>query len=92
MCYSVLSSLKTTTLSLFAIIYLLTSGIPHFQWIALILVGWCGMQFDELLLWLTNPKKGCTIWNKLITVTLIPLVLILQPLGSLYGSLYGFCK
>jgi hypothetical protein len=46
------------------------------------------MQFDELLLWLTNPRKGCTIWNKIITLTLIPLVLMLQPLGSLFGSLY----
>jgi hypothetical protein len=88
MCYSVESSLKTTTLSLIAIIYLLSSGVPHFQWIALILVGWCGMQFDELLLWATNPRKECTIWNKIITLTLIPIVLMLQPLGSLYGSLY----
>jgi len=88
MCYSVESSLKTTTLSLIAIIYLLSSGVPHFQWIALLLVGWCGMQFDELLLWATNPRKECTIWNKIITLTLIPIVLMLQPLGSLYGSLY----
>jgi hypothetical protein len=88
MCYSVESSLKTTLLSLSAILYLLSSGVPHFQWIAIILVGWCGMQFDELLLWATNPRKECTIWNKIITLTLIPLVLMLQPLGSLYGSLY----
>jgi hypothetical protein len=89
MCYSVQSSLKTTLISLTAIIYLLSSKIPHFQWIAIILVGWCGMQFDELLLWLTNPRKGCTIWNKIITLTLIPLVLMMQPLGSLWGSLYA---
>lgn len=88
MCYSVESSLKTTFLSLVAIIYLLSSGVPHFQWIAIILVGWCGMQFDEFLLWVTNPRKKCTIWNKIITLTLIPIVLMLQPLGSLYGSLY----
>ena len=89
MCYSVESSLKTTFLSLVAIIYLLSSGVPHFQWIAIILIGWCGMQFDEFLLWSTNPRKGCTIWNKIITLTLIPIVLMLQPLGSLYGSLYA---
>jgi hypothetical protein len=88
MCYSVESSLKTTLFSLSAIVYLLSSGVPHFQWIAIILVGWCGMQFDELLLWATNPRKECTIWNKIITLTLIPLVLMLQPLGSLFGSLY----
>jgi len=88
MCYSVESSLKTTLLSLTTIIYLLSSGVPHFQWIALLLVGWCGMQFDELLLWATKPRKGCTMWNKIITLTLIPIALMLQPLGALFGSLY----
>ncbi len=88
MCYSVESSAKTTLYSLIAIVVLLTSGVPHFQWLGVVLIGWCGMQFDELLLWLTNPRKGCTSANKLITVTLIPLVLILQPLGSVLGSFF----
>jgi hypothetical protein len=88
MCYSVESSAKTTLYSLTAIIILLTSGIPHFQWLGAILIGWCGMQFDELLLWLTDPRKGCTTANKLVTLTLIPLVLILQPLGSVLGSFF----
>ena len=70
MCFSVESSLKTTSLSLFAIVYLLSSRIPHFQWIGVGLIGWCGMQFAELLLWLTEPRKGCTLWNKIITMTL----------------------
>jgi len=88
MCYSVESSLKTTTISLIAIIYLLSSGIPYFQWIGITLIGWSGMQFAELLLWMTNPRKSCTVWNKIITMTLIPLVLAFQPLGSLWGSLF----
>ena len=88
MCFSVESSLKTTSISLLAIVYLLTSKIPHFQWIGIGLIGWCGMQFAELLLWLTEPRKGCTLWNKIITMTLIPLVLMLQPLGFLFGSLF----
>jgi hypothetical protein len=88
MCYSVESSLKTTAMSLFAIIYLLTSNIPHFQWIGIILIGWCGMQFAELLLWLTDPRKGCTMWNKILTMSIIPFALMLQPLGPLFGSLY----
>lgn len=88
MCYSVESSLKTTTISLIAIIYLLYSEIPQFQWVGIILIGWCGMQFAELLLWMTNPRKQCTLWNKIITMTLIPIVLALQPLGALWGSLY----
>jgi hypothetical protein len=90
MCYSVKSSLKTTTISFLSILYLLTSNIPHFQWIGVGLIGWCGMQFDELLLWLTNPRKGCTQWNQLITMTLIPFTLLSQPLFSLWGSLYVF--
>ena len=89
MCYSVESSLKTTSISLVAIIYLLSSGIPHFKWIACALIGWCSMQFAELLLWLTKPRKECTIWNKIITLTLIPIVLMLQPLGALWGSIYA---
>ena len=90
MCYSVASSLKTTMISLISIIYLLSSRIPHFQWIAISLIGWCGMQFAELCIWMTNPStsKKCNIWNKVFTMTLIPLALLLQPLGSLWGSLF----
>jgi hypothetical protein len=90
MCYSVESSLKTTTLSFLAIVYLLSSKIPHFQWLGITLIGWCGMQFDELLLWLTDPRKGCTKMNEIITMTLIPFTLLGQPLFSLWGSLYVF--
>jgi hypothetical protein len=90
MCYSVQSSIKTTTISFAAIVYLLTSNIPHFQWLGITLIGWCGMQFDELLLWLTEPRKGCTKLNQLITMTLIPFTLAAQPLFAMWGSLYVF--
>ena len=90
MCYSVKSSLKTTTISFLSILYLMTSNIPHFQWLGITLIGWCAMQFDELLLWLTNPRKECTKWNQLITMTLIPFTLMAQPLFPLLGSLYVF--
>lgn len=88
MCYSIESSAKTTLLSLTAIIVLLRSNVPHFKWIGTILIGWCGMQFAELLLWLTNPRKSCTPMNKLITLTLIPFVLLLQPIGAILGSFF----
>lgn len=88
MCYSFESSLKTTAISFIAIVYLFSSNNPHFKWLAVALIGWCLMQFAELLLWLTEPRKGCTDMNKIITMTLIPFVLILQILGSLFGSLY----
>ena len=87
MCYSIESSLKTSGFSLIAIIYLLTSGIPKFQYLGTVLIGLCGMQFAEALLWMTNPEK-CTLTNRLITLILIPIVLALQPLGCVWGSLY----
>jgi len=88
MCYNIESSAKTTIFSLAAIIYLLSSGDPHYKWLAITLSGWCMMQFAELILWSTDPRKGCTDLNKLITMTLIPFILIMQSLGSLFGSLY----
>ena len=88
MCYSVESSLKTSTISFFAIVYLLSSGQIYYQWLGIVLIGWCGMQFDELLLWLTEPRTKCTKWNEIITMTLIPMTLIAQPVFGLWGSLY----
>ena len=88
MCYSVESSAKTSLFSLVAIILLFTSNVPHFKWIAMILLGWCSMQFAELLLWLTNPRKSCTSMNTLITFTLIPFILLLQPILTTLGSLF----
>lgn len=88
MCYSVESSAKTSTLSLLAIVLLLQSNVPHFQWIGLMMVGWCGMQIAEFLLWLTKPRESCTSMNKIITLTLIPLVLFSQPLCGLFGSFF----
>jgi hypothetical protein len=87
MCYSIKSSLMTSGFSFIAIIYLLTSGIPKFQYLGVVLIGWCIMQFAEALLWMTNPVK-CTLTNKLITLILIPIVLALQPLGAVWGSLF----
>ena len=88
MCYSVESSAKTSLYSFIAIVVLLHSNVPHFKWIAMIMVGWCGMQFTELLLWLTNPRKSCTMINTLITVTIIPLIVLSQALLPLFGSFY----
>ena len=88
MCYNVESSLKTTAISLFAIVYLLLSDNPYYKWIAVTLIGWCLMQFAELLLWLTEPRRGCTEMNKLITLTLVPIALAIQPIAPLLGSLY----
>jgi hypothetical protein len=80
--------LRTSLISAAAITYLLSSGISHYQYVGVILIGWCGMQFAEYLLWSKNPAKGCTPMNKLITLFFIPLVLMFQPLGSVLGSLF----
>lgn len=87
MCYSVASSLRTSAISLIAIIYLISSGIPKFQYLGIVLIGWCAMQFAEALIWMTDPRK-CTLTNKLLTLILIPIVLAIQPLGTVWGSLY----
>jgi hypothetical protein len=93
MCYSAESSIRSSLVSFIAIVVLLSSGIPHFKWLAVALIGWCSMQFVEFLLWLTEPSKdatdGCSHWNNLITTTLVPFVLIFQPLAPLFGSLYA---
>jgi hypothetical protein len=87
MCYSIESSLRTSGFSLLAIIYLLSSGIPKFKYLGAVLIGWCVMQFSEMLLWMTDPRK-CTLTNRLITLIIIPIVLALQPLGCVWGSLF----
>jgi hypothetical protein len=46
------------------------------------------MQFAEMLLWMTNPQDGCSKWNVIISLTLIPLALMLQPLGGMFGSFF----
>jgi len=88
MCYNIESSLKTTIISLIAIIYLFSSNNPHYKWLAVTLFGWCLMQFAELLLWTTDPRNGCTDFNKIITLTLVPFALVLQAILPLLGSLY----
>jgi len=88
MCYSFESSLSTASISFLSFLYLINSSIPEYQWLGVTLLGWTGMQFTEGLLWLTHPEEGCTLMNKIITVTFIPLILIFQPLGSLFGSFF----
>lgn len=88
MCYSLESSIKTSVLSLASCIYLYTSGIAKFKWLSVTLLGWSAMQFAEAILWYTEPDKKCTYLNKIITLTLIPFILILQSIGTVLGSFY----
>lgn len=88
MCYSIESSAKTSLLAFISIAILFASNVPHFKWIALTMMGWCLMQVAELFLWLTNPRKSCTTMNKVITLTLIPLILVSQPILPIIGSFF----
>ena len=88
MCYSLESSIRTSVLSLASCTYLYTSGIAKFKWLSVTLLGWSAMQFAEAILWYTEPDKKCTNLNKLITLTLIPFILILQSIGTVLGSFY----
>lgn len=88
MCYSLESSIRTSVLSLVSCIYLYTSGIAKFKWLSVSLLGWSAMQFAEAMLWYTEPNKKCTNFNKMITLTLIPFILVLQSIGSVLGSFY----
>jgi hypothetical protein len=74
-------------MSFLAIIYLLSSGIPKFQYLGVVLTGWCAMQLAEAFLWMTDPRK-CTTINKWITLIIIPIVLAMQPLAPTWGSLF----
>lgn len=87
MCYSIESSLRTSSMSLLAIIYLLSSGIPKFQYLGVVLFGWCLMQLTEAFLWMTDPRK-CTTMNKFLTLFIIPIPLILQIIAPIFGSLF----
>ena len=87
MCYSIESSLRTSGMSFLAIIYLLSSGIPKFQYLGVVLIGWCLMQLSEAFLWMTDPRK-CSAMNKFLTMFIIPIPLILQVLAPIIGSLF----
>ena len=88
MCYSLESSLFTSSISLFAIFILYSSHIPKYQWLAFILFGWSFMQLSEAIIWGSMKFSNCNIVNKFMTIFIIPIVLMLQPLGSLYGASY----
>jgi len=44
------------------------------------------MQVAEAALWLTSPGQRCTVANRVLTVTAVPLALSLQVIGPLLGA------
>ncbi|WP_146451602.1 hypothetical protein [Bythopirellula polymerisocia] len=60
---------------------------PRLKFAAVALMGVTAMQWVEAVLWLDGPLPHGTI-NQLITVGLIPLALLAQAWGPLFGSTF----
>ncbi|MGI9516654.1 MAG: hypothetical protein ACR2NP_06405 [Pirellulaceae bacterium] len=67
--------------------WLLRRDHPRLKWSAVALMGITAMQWTEGLLWLDGPRPNGIV-NQLLTVGLIPLALLAQAWGPLFGSLY----
>jgi hypothetical protein len=67
--------------------YLLRRKHPKLKWAAIAIMGITAMQLIEGLLWLDGPNPNST-FNKILTVGFIPLVLLTQAWGPLFGSLF----
>ena len=46
------------------------------------------MQLAEAVLWLTSPAEGCTVANRAITATAVPLASSSQVFGPILGAQY----
>lgn len=67
--------------------YLLRRDNPRLKWGGLALAGITAMQWVEGALWLDGPTPHGPA-NQLLTVGLIPLALLAQAWGPLFGSLF----
>jgi hypothetical protein len=86
-CFNAISSLIASVFVYGIAIYLLRSNNPKLRWSAVALMGITAMQWVEGFLWLDGPTPY-GIFNKVATVVLIPLALLAQPWGPLFGSLF----
>lgn len=67
--------------------YLLRRDHPKLKWGGVALMGITAMQFVEGLLWLEGPTPHGVL-NQVMTIGLIPLALITQAWGPLFGSTF----
>jgi hypothetical protein len=67
--------------------YLLRRDNPRLKWGAVALMGITAMQWTEAVLWLDGPKPHGIV-NQLVTIGLIPLALLAQAWGPLFGSTF----
>ena len=68
--------------------YLLRREHPRLRWGAVALMGITAMQWVEGFLWLDGPQPHGTL-NHLLTIGLIPLALLAQAWGPLFGSTFA---
>ena len=67
--------------------YLLRRNNPRLKWGGVALMGITAMQWVEGALWLDGPTAD-SLANRLLTMWLIPLALLAQAWGPLFGSLF----
>jgi hypothetical protein len=67
--------------------YLLQRDNPRLKWGAVALMGITAMQWVEGALWLDGPQPHGVV-NQLLTVGLIPVALLAQAWGPLFGSTF----
>ncbi len=87
MCYDATSSLIGACCAYGVAAYLLRRDNPRLKWGAVALMGITAMQWTEAALWLDGPEPHGMI-NQLVTIALIPLALLAQAWGPLFGSTF----
>jgi hypothetical protein len=87
MCFNATSSLVAGCCAYGVAAYLLRRDNPRLKWGAVALMGITAMQWTEAVLWLDGPKPHGIV-NQLVTIGLIPLALLAQAWGPLFGSTF----
>src|SRR5205823_5932390 len=87
MCFDATSSLLAAGCAYGVSAYLLRRANPRLRWGAVALMGITAMQWVEGFLWLDGPMPHGLV-NQLLTVGLIPLALLVQAWGPLFGSTF----
>ena len=87
MCFNATSSLVGGCCAYGVAAYLLRRDNPRLKWGAVALMGITAMQWTEAVLWLDGPKPHGIV-NQLVTIGLIPLALLAQAWGPLFGSAF----
>lgn len=86
-CFNATSSLLAGGCAYGVAAYLMRRDSPRLRWSAVALVGITAMQWVEGALWLDGPTPHGPL-NQFLTVALIPLALLVQAWGPLFGSTF----